>query len=629
MNLLLFNEETRQFDLSHLKQHIKEDNSYFKNFEEFYDKQLPLLSNAGDIDMRSSWGRVPGDLNKEGDLPEIRYLKGTYELDPGIVNLIHAFRKIFGLEIKAFPKNEGIGTQKKWLEESLTTLFETVNPTRRYEFDLSRLQKEGDDFSGNLKITAKDKKSNKALFSFIFYASVGKHSDVKELQVPDAKKSVDYGEELKTHPTTVKDGTAEETLWLLKPNIKKSQFRLYDLFGGFLTDNNARIKALEKIHRYYQEEAKPLLSENLHPILENILRDIPSENEEVAQKATPIVVELMKIDELQPIVSEIVKGFYVSMDAQLDDSALSPLFSHITHLFTEYNISNFTGLNIFKNLQELNLNFTESLEKLSVENLTCLKKLSLWKSGVTAIEGVNILSGLQELDLRDTTGLDKLVLEKLIQLKKLNLNGSVIKTITLNTLGLEELDLRLTPQLKEIFLENLTQLKKFSLSGSRVNSIKFVNTLLSLEELNLSSLLFLLDDEIVFENLTKLKTLNLTGLRVKSVKLSTLSSLEKVVLKDAPELKSLIIYDSAVQEIELENLAKFSTLDLKDVPRLKRIIFKGAFPELKNISFVNLPNLEAVDGLEDKILETLNRDTTPKLRKTLRSQHLPSEERGD
>src|SRR3990167_3157304 len=77
-NLILFNPETRAFDLTTIKaaqEKYKEATPQFKriqNFIEFYEQQSPGLANAGDIDIRSSWNRVIGDLNEDKTNPVVR-----------------------------------------------------------------------------------------------------------------------------------------------------------------------------------------------------------------------------------------------------------------------------------------------------------------------------------------------------------------------------------------------------------------------------------------------------------------------------------------------------------------------------------------------------------------------------
>ena len=99
------------------------------------------------------------------------------------INFVRAFQKVFGLTLEELPQGADLEVKTKWLEKSLTTLFETVNPNRKYEFDLSTVTEDGNDLSGDLQIKVKNK-SDEELFSFTYFAAVGKHSDVEELHMP-------------------------------------------------------------------------------------------------------------------------------------------------------------------------------------------------------------------------------------------------------------------------------------------------------------------------------------------------------------------------------------------------------------------------------------------------------------
>jgi hypothetical protein len=73
VNLLLYNNEDKAFDLSHIRQ-IAGNSPYFQAFEAFYQNQTPALANAGDIDMRSLWNTVVGDLNTTDDPTDPYYI---------------------------------------------------------------------------------------------------------------------------------------------------------------------------------------------------------------------------------------------------------------------------------------------------------------------------------------------------------------------------------------------------------------------------------------------------------------------------------------------------------------------------------------------------------------------------
>ena len=609
MNLLLFNDETQQFDLSHLKSHIKENNPYFKNFEGFYAQQTPLLTNAGDTYMRSLWARVLGDLNTDADPIKISYLKGTYELNPGYINFVRAFQKVFGLTLEELPQNANLEVKKDWLEKSLTTLFKTVNPTKKYEFDLSKVTDDGNDLSGHLRVEIKNK-SDEELFSFTYSSAVGLHSDVRELQIPKTASKHGYHKRLQAHATMMtEEGTAKDAIWLALPEPMKPRSDFYKLFHEHLSDNDSRIKSLRQIPLMDKDNK---LMKLLPRILKNILADISWEDRAVISKASPVVSVMMKDENFRDVIAETVKGFYLNDDDDLKNPYLQLLFERITTLRGGQYISSLTGLeackelkrlylagtavrtlnelNTLSKLETLNLSDTE-IEELSLENLTQLKILLLYDSAVKTLKGLNTLVSLETLNLSYTKNLEELSLENLPKLKSLNFNNSAINTLSLNTLlSLESLDLGDTTKLEDLSLENLPQLNYLNLHNSTINTLKGLNTLMSLEELRLSNTSHL--KELSLENLTQLKTLYLDGSTVNILTgLNTLLSLET---------------------LRLMNTYKIEELSLENLPQLKRIQLQSS--SIKTLSLKNLLSLESLDLGESKNLEKLSLESLPRLK---------------
>ena len=175
------------FDLSSIP---KEENRYLKNLVDFYQHQTLLLANNGSIETRSLWNKVVGDLNAldiDVNLPKVAYQDGakkSYNMIPGFINMIAAFRKILNLDIQ----NSNYANKQKlavldfntastkdlqeWIEAYLKFIFETLNPTHSYILDTSKLTidkrygQQDIDVFGNLSVTVKNKETSKYLFSF-------------------------------------------------------------------------------------------------------------------------------------------------------------------------------------------------------------------------------------------------------------------------------------------------------------------------------------------------------------------------------------------------------------------------------------------------------------------------------
>ena len=642
MNLLAFNDETQEFDLSHLKTQIKEDNPYFKNFDKFYTKQTPLLANAGDIDMRSLWGKVLGDLNREGDPIKISYVKGTNELETGYINIVRAFQKVFGLTLDELPANADLKVKKKWLEKSLTTLFETLNPTRKYEFDLSTLTEAGNDLSGHLQIRIKNKFS-KELFSFTYYSNVGSHSDVRGLNIPKTYTQQDFKKQLQEHATTItEEGTAEDVLWLAGTDLKKPLSDFYTLFDKHLSDNDSRIEALKQITMMKNSKVKELLPR----ILKNILADISWEDAAVLRVVSPIVSELMKNDNFRDLIPETVKGFCLSTDEDLKNPLLKSLFERITKLRGGVFVSNMEGVEVFKELKNLDLEFApvqtlnvqplSKLEKLnlrgtkikdlSLENLTHLKTLNLADTAIKTLKGLSTLSSLEDLNLDKMKELEEVSLTNMTQLKRVSLSSTPIKRIEgLNTLtNLEELSLDGVTNLEEVSLSNLNQLKLLWLNGVAIKKVN-LNNLPNLEEIRTTFTKEIINlEEISLTNLAKLKSLGLNLETVKRINFDNLENFEEfraiglngfeeICLTNLPKLRKLSLSHLNGKKVSLNNIAcvevfglgqqdEIEELSLLNLPHLKKVSLNYA--HVKKLNLNRLDHLEVLDSSSSKVLKS-------------------------
>jgi len=578
MNLLLYDNINRVFDLSHLKQGIKSDNQYFKNFEDFYLEHSPTFANAGDIETRSKWNRVVGDLNAFDSSIPIKYMKGSNELNAGLINFVQTFQKIFNLDLEALPTT-GLQAQKEWLKKSLTTLFSTVNPTKTYKFDLAAVKEEHNDLSGAIGILVSSKEEKEALFSFNFRSFTNVHSDVQDLKM-HRYAGKDFNEDLQTHVGSLQSNTIEEMLWMLTPpQLKDSQLNhpLYKLFNTSLADNDSRIAFLEKINEEYDGWKSTFLHtptrlQAFKNILGNVLNEISWDDLDVVKRVSPLVLRLEYNQDLQDLIYEKVRGLYLP---KLTDS--SPL--------DKYKKS-------YNNLETLSLEGSK-ITKIDVTGLNKLSTLSLYGTDIRQIDGLNTLERLRKLDVSRTDHLAGLNVTNLIQLAELNINNSGIRQINgLSTLKNLETLMANSTKLKIIDVENLTKLKTFDARESAFRQVKGINTLESLETLYVCTE----EEEINVENLKNLKTLGLVGAGIRDIKgLHNLKELEVLNLNDTRKLKDLDVHD----------LNQLNTLELKfaGITTLKSI------ETLKNLKRLDLFHSYKIDTLkftEDKKDLTLN-----------------------
>jgi hypothetical protein len=243
INVLTYDSQKRRFELSFIEKFVQNhspDNPYFENFIKFYEFQTYALANAGDIEMRSLWNKVMGDLNAFNEAPLIAYVKdGTNEINTGFVNFIRAFQKIFGLSLEDYP-NGNIEKQIDWVNQSLQVFFSILNPIHDYEIKLVPFKKQPDnDILGKAAITVINKKDSEDLFSFNWYCKSGHHSEVNDLKILKQSSGKDYVPLLQKRPTHLQEGTTEESLGLLDSRLSKSKIHhpLYRLFSKLLADH--------------------------------------------------------------------------------------------------------------------------------------------------------------------------------------------------------------------------------------------------------------------------------------------------------------------------------------------------------------------------------------------------------
>ncbi|MGI4850975.1 MAG: hypothetical protein ACRYGR_03460 [Janthinobacterium lividum] len=300
INLMAYDAEHENFDLTHLKEHMKDKNNpYFENFLKFYEQQTTSQVNNGSIDMRTLWNRVMGDLNKAGDVTKIRYGKSQgdieYELDPGIINLLHAFDKIFSLSLDSLTDTAKFEEKKFWIETSLSKLFKVFKPNQQIKFDSSNVQDDlkNHDVQGNLLITVQDE-NKKNLFTFDFFAQAGRHSDVKIIKNLDRldskqeeyrKKIVQYKKELEdTHKINTQG--VQQDIWLLNGNgffvQQYVEEPLYKILNQKLDDNDSKIIFITKLITSYKMSDLDLTAlgkEQVKQITRNILKSLSWEDD--------------------------------------------------------------------------------------------------------------------------------------------------------------------------------------------------------------------------------------------------------------------------------------------------------------------------------------------------------------
>jgi len=497
INLLTYNSEIGEFDLTPLKKYVTEnspDNPYFQNLIVFMEQQKPDQANNGDTVMRSLFNIVVADLNASNSSIKIDYIQDTNEVNPGFINLIKVFQKIFGLKIKELP--QGSFQEKiNWLEESLQTLFKALNPYYSYSFDVSKLEETENEISGHLPIIVRDLNNYEDLFSFSYYSQYKTHSAIKDLKILKTTAKNDYNEDLQTHATTIRPNTSEESIWLLTPqkmNSKKFTHPIFTLFNRYIADNDSRIEIIKMINEYYDQWKTEGSSFKSHlpvikTMIDHLFEDISWDDATVLSQISPWILSLSKQEDLKENLRQ-VRGIILESSER----------------------STIEELNNFLNIEKLSIISAKKLEEISLTNLTNLKTFSLDAPRVKKIEGLNTLKNLEKLDLFSVHFPEEISIANLGQLKEINLDSSLIKRVNLNNLEkLNEISLKGLVRLEEASFSNLESVKKINLVRSGLKTLTLEN-LDAVESIDFTSLPNL--ERIIFKGSFKnLKSLSFEG----------------------------------------------------------------------------------------------------------------------
>ncbi len=555
MKLLLFDYEKREYNLAPIEQYMKAHNIASKNFGNFkknYEKQDPITANNGDIETRSYWNRVMGDLNTPDDPVKVIYKQdGKNEMRAGFVNFVNAVQKIFGIKLEEYPSTGELKAKKEWLETSLETIFTAVNPTQIYTFYFSDItlnpKAVGNDLCGDVDVTVMDD-GGTPLYSYRFHATANAHSDISNLKILKEEGAELYDDVIQKHPHSLRAGTAEESLWALSPNQEILEAHIthpiYSLFDKALSDNDSKIQTLKTVGKHYDDWKKKgwLSGDNeriFKTMLSNILGDVSWNDRAIVRKISPVIKNLFNVQDLHDVLKTSVKA-YRTNDAN------------------EANL-----INSFTNLEHLNFSGTQNLESLPFTELKQLQKLELSESDIKDTTNINKLTNLKYIDLSNTSNFEDLSIKGLNKLYCLSLFNSHLKTLSIEGSEIEELKLQNATSLKHISLKKMIQLNSLTLPPLHLSNIE---------------------------------SLDIDGTKIDKFFLRTTNA-KTVSLSNMTDLSTIVSFRSEVETLTLKNLPGIRELYLVDLTNLKKVVFEGDFSSLTKLSFTGSKNLEHIEGL--------------------------------
>lgn len=216
-------------------------------------------------------------------------------------------------------------------------------------------------------------------------------------------------------------------------------------------------------------------------------------------------------------------------------------------------------------------------------------------------EALGKYKNIEVISLSQNQNIQELTLKNLPTLKKLILSDSSISRVDgLQTLtSLEELDLGGATDFQELSLRDLENLTTLEVAESSLLKIELEN-LTSLGELDLADLKDL--QELSLKNLPNQKSIDLSGTSPLKITLENLTALKKLdvpetqdlqemSLVDLPKLSSLNLLDAGFSRLTVKNLISLTDLSLIGAENIQKLSLSG-LPNLINLdlSGASVPN---------------------------------------
>jgi hypothetical protein len=584
LNLLFYDPLTKSFKLNHSAS--AQNSRIYRYLVNFYQLQPPKRANDSSKEIRIAWNKVNADLNQEGDLIKVRYVKANNnEIYTGFINFIVVLQKIFNITLKDLPESKD--AQKTWLTEALPKLFSAVNPLYIYKVDhkIDPIQPGDKDLYGTIKVTVSNDNSQKFSFTMTQSRDHAKVADIKTLDEEAIKQNLKF----KAYQSTLKESDIFAKLRPYQDSLlliggKEAKHEPFITFFKNLDSNEGRISWLEEIAcRTFNGV---MLSNTI--FLARVLDAMSWNDENTVGNLSNVIRNFLKFHLYQEIVIEHTQGLKLS-SLILEKIPLSK-FPNLKYLYLSSSfgedINKITSQDLPASLEMLDAR-SSNVNELSLSDLPNLKNIDLSESDI-AILTLGNLPKLEHLNLSHTLALKSLSLSNLPNLTYFDLSQSGITTLTLENLSkLEWLNLSHTLALKTLSLSSLPNLKYLNFFYSGITNLQL-------------------------GNLVKLKQLNL----------DETSALRSLSLSNLPNLTYLDLSQSGITILTLGNLPKLEQLNLSKTPALKVLLFSGALSKLKilNLKSSGITTLELRDNLPE--LEELDISHTPNL-KTLWLRDLP------
>ncbi|MBS1988509.1 leucine-rich repeat domain-containing protein [Candidatus Dependentiae bacterium] len=475
-NLVLYNKQTKHWDVEHALKKISDVQTY-DNLEAFYQIQKPEQANSGEAAVRNAWSKVVNNLdgniryNKKFLPPSIKNDNDhDNEISSGLVNIMRLLNIVFELGLESEPvyhnDNQYEQAVTQWATSGLETFFKTLAPEKQnvaiqiYNVATYTAADHRKDCSAIITVQVEQD------FKFVMSISSG-HAQFDSITTLVQVSQDKIASCAQQHDHRLQY-SGEQILLLNAATKDYATTPLHKLFSINVIDSAAIITMLKQLHLMlvsnHITDARAAL------ILQNALQRFLWQDLQMSRNIQTILSDLFSLrnNEIRAVLSKEVK--VIGGNKWLNNcfnNNFNNNFSDLLKFFTalESIDLSWSGIKSIQisgtcpNLKKLDLSHTPNIESLTLSgSFNALESIDLSWSGIKALEISGTCSNLKNLNLRSTQNLKSVTLSSSLNaLASIYLSYSRIKALEISGT---------CPNLKQLYLDKTQNLESLTLSGS-------------------------------------------------------------------------------------------------------------------------------------------------------------------
>lgn len=223
-----------------------------------------------------------------------------------------------------------------WILNSFHKVFSFMNPDFVYDFKPENLSwsPKREDVMGDITVLVKKSKTSFVpLYSFIMHQKDG-HSVVQNIAYPKNQAAL----EIEIKPAAIEPLTAEESLWLLFPQLVKTKITepLYQMMPRLLADNDSKIEFISQLKTMDWKSMPLLATQEIAGFLSNILPTLGWDDPDTLRRITGSIFGVIldkdkKLNEALP--QEVREAFFRQTQALEFEGVINPNLAKVLPYF--------------------------------------------------------------------------------------------------------------------------------------------------------------------------------------------------------------------------------------------------------------------------------------------------------